>query len=98
MEKKIDIATVTRAAFVIKNEVEILRQQAARINNAKENIRAAWTDSTERRNADKYIQAIEENLEVLNKKIGLYDDLAAILENAAKKYSDIEVSGNGGAF
>ncbi len=97
MKNTIDIATINRAASIIKNEVEFLRQEMTKLNQVKETISNAWTDTTVKRNADKYLSALEESQASLAKKIDLFEDLAITLENNAKRYSEMQITSNGGA-
>ena len=97
MKNTIDISTINRAASIIKNEVEFLRQEMAKLDRVKERISNAWTDTTAKRNAEKYLSALEDSQLSLAKKIDLFEDLAIKLENNAKRYSEMQITNNGGA-
>ena len=97
MRKTVNLTTINRASTVIKNEVENLKQQLTKIDNAKEKLQSAWKDTTASRNAEKYITALEEAETKLAKEIDLYNELVAILERNAKRYAEMKISGIGGA-
>ena len=98
MKNTIDIATINRAASIIKNEVEFLRQEMTKLDQVKEKISNAWTDTTAKRNAEKYLTALEESQASLAQKIDLFEDLAIKLENNARRYSEMQITNNGGAI
>ena len=99
MKNTIDIGAINNAATIIKSEVENLRAQMNKLNDAKEKLNNAWTDTTSKRNAEKVLETLEECQISLSKKIDLFEQLAVKLENNAKRYADVDVkiSDNGGA-
>lgn len=84
---KISASEIKNSAAHIRTEVEFLNGVIKRMDEVKEDLSHAWTDSTTQNNAKKYLENVEEkqvNLKAIIDKIG---ELPDKLDKAADSYN-----------
>ena len=84
---KISASEIKNSSAHIRTEVEFLNSVIKRMDEVKEELSHAWTDSTTQNNAQKYLQNVEEKQVSLKAIIDKIGELPEKLDKAADSYT-----------